>query len=377
MDKNTPRAIRAGNITFPGTSGPVGEDKRPVRFYHGTKDDVAAIDPNHPNRLDRGWLGDGFYATSSTTLADMHAEHVKRPGNAGPNTMPVFMAVRNPFVATYETKKRLKTYAREQIDRFTQDLISHGYDGAVLDIGEGHVELVAFDRSSVKSAIGNNGNYDHKRDGLMFSRPASTPPSAATNKLQQERQALGLNTVGDKSKSESTATAQTRTPVQGNAGATSAAIIGGKNEIFPDSWSRFDPALNEGFLDKLVKFGTFDLNPNPGLRGGEGQLFLSEKNPDLALKRWYQTRIGDLAQSLTVLQNAGAVVRRDQVLNATLHVVNIHDQGSDWALRDFYPDSLPLKNALGDGDVADVLQRTRNALQKNDHPALLDLKKRL
>jgi len=119
------------------------------------------------------------------------------------------------------------------------------------------------------------------------------------------------------------------------------------------------------------------LELTPSFRGGEGQLFLSNANPNLALKRWYQTRVGDLDQSVTVLQDAGAVVRRDPALNAMLDVVKIHDRGPDWALRDFYPDSLPLRHALGDEEVVNVLQRTRSALQENDHPALLDLTKRL
>lgn len=153
--------------------------------------------------------------------------------------------------------------------------------------------------------------------------------------------------------------------------------IPAKIESFPDSWNKFDPGLNQAFHSELNKFGTMDLNPNPALRGGEGQLFLSDANPDLALKRWYQTRVGDLDQSVAVLHDAGAVVRRDMTLNTTLDVVNIYDRGPDWVLRDFYPDSLPLRSALGDMEVADALQRTRNALQANDHPSLSDLAMRL
>jgi hypothetical protein len=78
---NYPGAIKVGSVTFPGAAGPVGEDGRPVRVYHGTKYDFTALDTDHNNRLEKGWLGRGVYATSSSELADKHAENVKRLGN--------------------------------------------------------------------------------------------------------------------------------------------------------------------------------------------------------------------------------------------------------------------------------------------------------
>jgi len=115
VDADHRRPVQVGSVLFSGASGPVGEDSRPVRFYHGTRDDVDSFSTSHPNRLDKGWLGRGVYATDSSELADSHAEFVKRPGSAGPNTLPLFMAVKNPYVASIAVKQRLKNASQAEI----------------------------------------------------------------------------------------------------------------------------------------------------------------------------------------------------------------------------------------------------------------------
>lgn len=109
-----------------------------------------------------------MYATSSSDLADSHAEFVKRPGNADSNTMPLYMAVRNPYVATVALKQKLKSASQVEIDRFTQDLKDKGYDGVAMPFSDGHVELMAFDPTQVKSAIGNNGQFDPANPDIRY-----------------------------------------------------------------------------------------------------------------------------------------------------------------------------------------------------------------
>lgn len=165
--------------------------------------------------------------------------------------------------------------------------------------------------------------------------------------------------------------------VNGSGTLDGAAIGNALGSKIPGSWSKFDENLNQAFVNRLEKFGTQNLEPDSKLRGGEGQLFLSPKTPDLALKRWYQNRLGDLDRSVNILQDAGAVVNNHPVLSKTLKVVKVHEVGPDWILRDFSPDSMPLKDALGDQDVANALKTTREELQKIEDPALADLAKRL
>ncbi len=145
-------------VVFEGTAGPVGEGGRPLVVYHGTRDDIQAFDLNHPNRKDRGWLGRGVYASSSRERAELYAD--QKRGDGAPNVMPVYMAVRNPYMATEQDKARLMKASQQAIDNFTQALKDQGYDGVVMPTPEGDIELVAFDATQVKSAIGNDGSFD-------------------------------------------------------------------------------------------------------------------------------------------------------------------------------------------------------------------------
>ncbi|MBY0243619.1 MAG: hypothetical protein K2X55_30375 [Burkholderiaceae bacterium] len=170
--------------TFPGQSGPVralgraptDAAREPAVYFHGTRDDVDAFNLNHPGRKDQGWLGTGVYATSSDWLAESYAS--LKQGVQGPNVLPLFTAVRKPFVATPELKRRLSRASREQINAFTADLAAEGFDGVVLNFPDGTQELGAFDPGAVKSALGNNGGFDRGNPHIAFSRATTVPARA-------------------------------------------------------------------------------------------------------------------------------------------------------------------------------------------------------
>lgn len=84
--------------------------------------------------------------------------------------MPLYFAVTNPYVATPEIKARLKRATQAQVDRFTANLRAMGHDGVTLTAEDGSVEIVAFDPSQVKSAIGNSGAFDAGTSDIRFSR---------------------------------------------------------------------------------------------------------------------------------------------------------------------------------------------------------------
>jgi hypothetical protein len=167
--------IVVGEVHFTGAAGPVGEDGKPVVFFHGTREDIAVFQLNHPGRHDKGWLGRGVYATNSADLADLYAEQKRGSGNQ--NVMPLYMAVRNPYVTTNALKIRLKNASQAQIDSYTQQLKDAGHDGVVMAFEDGHVELMAFEPTQVKSATGNNGNFDPANPDIRYSRPAPASSS--------------------------------------------------------------------------------------------------------------------------------------------------------------------------------------------------------
>ena len=149
--------VKVGNISFQGTTGPVREGGQPVVFYHGTRDDITAFDTDHPNRKDKGWLGRGVYGSDSEDLGAIYAN--QKRGDHGENVMPLYMAVRNPYVADVALRKTLRNSSQEQIDAFTAKLKEIGYDGVALEHGDGTVELVAFENTQVKS-VNNRGTFD-------------------------------------------------------------------------------------------------------------------------------------------------------------------------------------------------------------------------
>jgi hypothetical protein len=168
LETNSAAPGRVGDYEFSGATGPTGKDGKPAIFYHGTKDDITAFDTGHGNRHDLGWLGRGVYTTSSSDLADTYAS-VKRGDNGyrgDENIMPVYVSVRNPYVATVETKKALKNASQEQIDQFTQQLKDQGHDGVVMEFSDGHVELMAFEPSQIKSVF-NRGTFDPSDPNIL------------------------------------------------------------------------------------------------------------------------------------------------------------------------------------------------------------------
>jgi hypothetical protein len=165
LGQNAEGSTHAGGVSQVDTSttrlsktgGLVDDNGEPVIFYHGTSDNIEAFDTNHPNRKDNGWLGRGVYVTNDSRLAAGYAN--TKAGAESPNTMPLFVAIKNPFIATLEDKKKLKSASQKDIDRITSEMIADGFDGVMLKYNDGTVELVAFDPAKVKSAIANNGNF--------------------------------------------------------------------------------------------------------------------------------------------------------------------------------------------------------------------------
>lgn len=144
------------------------------------------------------------------------------------------------------------------------------------------------------------------------------------------------------------------------------------------TWRTFDRELDDQFLAALDDFGA-DPFPPSELRGGEGQLFPSAEHPDLALKRWHESRLDDLDQSLQMLVDARTAVRADPDLATVMDVVEVHGRGPDWIMRDFDPDSIPLKQALemGNPDALRAYQEALVALDDTTDDSLVTILKRL
>ncbi|MDC7704060.1 ADP-ribosyltransferase-containing protein [Vogesella indigofera] len=145
----------------------LGRMGRPRVFYHGTRDDITAFDLNHPNRKDHGWLGRGIYLSSAPEIAEAYAQN--KAGEQAPNVMPLYAILRNPYRATLADKANLRGQSREEIDSYTDYLVAQGHDGVVMS-HNGVEEVVVFDPAQVKSAVGNNGDFDPANPDIRYSR---------------------------------------------------------------------------------------------------------------------------------------------------------------------------------------------------------------
>jgi predicted GNAT superfamily acetyltransferase len=80
--------------------------------------------------------------------------------NTASRVIPVYLSIQNPAKLNTEQANKLKhadNYTKAQREVFN-DLKSQGYDG----VDFGHGVYVVFEPTQIKSAIGNNGNFDPK-----------------------------------------------------------------------------------------------------------------------------------------------------------------------------------------------------------------------
>ena len=144
------------------------ESGAPVVLFHGTSDDISGnFNLYHPNRKDQGWLGRGAYVTDAPEMASMYAS--MKAGKEGPNVMPLYGDIRNPYNMTLEEKNKLRFLPQDAIDDFTYKLRDAGHDSAIVTYPDGTREIAVFDpERQLKSASANRGTYDPENPDLKF-----------------------------------------------------------------------------------------------------------------------------------------------------------------------------------------------------------------
>ena len=167
-----------------GDSKVVDSEGRPLVVYHGTKGDFSVFDTENSR------MGPAAWFTPSRTLASLHG----RDGNV----MPVYIAIRNPYEAKSATEASLVTPDRKA------ELIAQGYDG--IHEKRGTIEQwVAFYPDQIKSAIGNNGNFDAASPDIRFSRAGAGTgtETASTMSTDLARALLALGRPPERATKES------------------------------------------------------------------------------------------------------------------------------------------------------------------------------
>lgn len=138
-----------------------------------------------------------------------------------------------------------------------------------------------------------------------------------------------------------------------------------------NNWSSFNRENDVEFAAELKKFrGNEDTNYNPRLSGSEGQLFLSEANPNLTLKRFYKNDVRDPWEGVKALEDVRTSVEADPLLKQNLEITKIHMKGKDWILRDFDPNSVPLRNVVNDPAINEIRLRVLRHIKDSTDPSL-------
>lgn len=138
-----------------GDSKVVDAEGKPLVVYHGSRpgNDIEAFDIPK---------GDGAYFTPDPEYAEAFAGDLfAADGEANAGGMyPVHLSIQNPYIVrTTDGSDEFNNFVDRGLDR--GELEAQGFDGAMLYVeGFGLDQVIAFRPEQIKSAIGNNGNFD-------------------------------------------------------------------------------------------------------------------------------------------------------------------------------------------------------------------------
>jgi len=154
-----------------GDSKVVDENGDPLVVYHKTKADIQAFDKDKIGGSDFGYAGRGFYFMPFPLQGDTY-------GNI---TMPVYLSLQNPYViddSNWRSEEGPYRWISANAERlgglkeasvaWTEMMKSKGFDGFMDKTGKSDGEIVAFEPTQIKSAIGNIGTYDPDNANILF-----------------------------------------------------------------------------------------------------------------------------------------------------------------------------------------------------------------
>lgn len=148
-------------------SAVVDSSGKPLRVYHGTSKDLDFT----KFKIKQNGIWFTTSSDSASSYADQNDSMKTEPDwssggmtykkvNTASRVIPVYLSIQNPAKLNTEQANKLKhadNYTKAQREVFN-DLKSQGYDG----VDFGHGVYVVFEPTQIKSAIGNNGNFDPK-----------------------------------------------------------------------------------------------------------------------------------------------------------------------------------------------------------------------
>jgi len=178
-----------------GDSKVVDAGGKPLVVYHGTNTDFHSFDSDKVgSSMDAGKLGKGFYFSADSRLAGSYANMARAKTRAdAPRTVPVYLSLRNPLefdASTGALWPKLRALSEQYGIKedpvsdlgsnqpnpawsapFAEAAKAAGHDGVILKFSDGKNEYAVFDPMAIKSAIGNNGEFN-PHDANILHQPA-------------------------------------------------------------------------------------------------------------------------------------------------------------------------------------------------------------
>lgn len=204
-----------------GDSKVVDKDGKPLVVYHGTTANFSEFD----KKFNAEYAPD-FYFTDTPEVANYATGTVETEWFPdGSNLMPVYLSMKNPLVVDMEWG-----HVPNKIQSLKQQALKGGHDGIIaknasMPFASG-TEYIVFNPNQIKSAIGNNGEFDPNNPDIRFSKSRTTEQADALDKLGLGEEAA--ETVAEQAKRRANETVDTL-----------------KSSSF---WKR----LNEGIFDGLA-----------------------------------------------------------------------------------------------------------------------------
>lgn len=185
-----------------GNSRVVDADGKPLVVYHGTKADFDAF-----KTTKSGEFGPAIYMTDSPREASEYGDGQGWGGPSGTRVMPLYAAIKNPYTKGVDAFwKEFGTGGSDAEGVAAAQ--AAGYDGIIakradryydnearefVDRGGMLTHYIAFKPTQIKSAIGNNGNFDAANPDIRFSRSTIV---GQTNRQHTPEQLKAMKNVG-------------------------------------------------------------------------------------------------------------------------------------------------------------------------------------
>ena len=187
-------AERVQNYKPDSSSKVVDADGNPLVVYHGTGADFSTFDNG------KGATGAitgnpiakyGFFFSDSPSTGSDYADNA----GDGANVMPTFLSMAKPYEMDMWNDFRKLSDAKgivqdDKVKPFIEKLKRQGYDGIILKGGSTYREFMVFEPTQIKSAIGNNGEFDGTNPDISYSRaqPSGLPEETRLQSVQRVMQ---------------------------------------------------------------------------------------------------------------------------------------------------------------------------------------------